>query len=76
MRHTKVKADTTIRGMIHSILPGEGRLIIPEVFFSAAKRNRASQRAEVSRAQELGEPDCAGELCSTSGWFLENGAAR
>lgn len=37
-RHTKVKAETTIRGMIHSILPGEGRLIIPEVFFSATRQ--------------------------------------
>lgn len=36
-RHTKVKAETTIRGMIHSILPWEGRLTIPEVFFSAAR---------------------------------------
>lgn len=36
-RHRKVKAETTIRGMIHSIRPGEGRLIIPEVFFSATR---------------------------------------
>jgi hypothetical protein len=46
-RHTKVKAETTIRGMIHSILPGEGRLSMPEVFFSAARQTDTSVSGQV-----------------------------
>lgn len=63
-RHTKVKAETTIRGMIHSILPGEGRLIIPEVFFSAARQTSQS----VDRCERALEPTHGVELHAVENW--------